>query len=324
MRTAAIDIGTNTVRLLVADYEGGKRFAPVLRKEIITRLGESFSATGIISDEAMERTLEALDGFKKAITELGADKTIAIATSVTREAGNGRDFVAKAREEAGVAIHPVSGEQEAELASLGALLPVDSAFDQAFIFDIGGGSTEFIFTQETEVLFIESVGLGVVHLTETHLLHDPPRKRELEAIEEAVRLKVESVRQHLHDAVLYPFKSAARVMLIGIAGTPTTLAAIDLALAAYDRDLVTNHILESERIASIFQALTGKDAAKRLLTPGLQKGREDLIIPGIIIVRAIMEAFGFSAVRVIDSGILEGLILSYSSPGASIPCFSRR
>lgn len=324
MRTAAIDIGTNTVRLLVADYEGGKGFKPVLRQEVITRLGEHFSVKGTISNEAMERTLAALNDFRKEITELGVEKTIAIATSVTRDAKNGKDFVARVREETGMEIHPVSGEQEAELASLGALLPIDSAFDHALIFDIGGGSTEFIFTRETEVLFIESVDLGVVHLTEMHLLHDPPREEELAGLEKTIRLNVESVRQHFHDASLYPFKPDARVILIGIAGTPTTLAAIDLALADYDRELVMNHTLGSERIAEIFQELSEKDAAKRLLIPGLQKGREDLIIPGTLIVEATMDAFGFSVVRVIDSGILEGLILSYSSPGASIPCFSRR
>jgi len=203
-------------------------------------------------------------------------------------------------------------------------LPVDSAFDQAFIFDIGGGSTEFILTDGTTLLMTESIDLGVVYLAETYLHHDPPQEKEVAALEKTIRLTIEEVRKDFQRASLYPFKPDARVMLIGIAGTPTTLAAIDLAMAVYDRSIVMNHILQRERIASIFRELTGKDAAKRLLIPGLQKGREDLIIPGTLIVRAIMDAFGFSVVRVIDSGILEGLILSYSSPGASIPCFSRR
>jgi exopolyphosphatase/guanosine-5'-triphosphate,3'-diphosphate pyrophosphatase len=323
MRIAAIDVGTNTIRLLVADRVGGKRFTTVVREELITRLGGGF-VDGALSETAMERTIQGLTGFRSTLAELQPEKVVAIATSVVRQARNRERFIQKARGETGIEIHPVSGEKEAELASQGALLPVDSGFDEALIFDIGGGSTEFIFTQKTEVLFVESVNLGVVHLTEAHLLHDPPRKEELEAIERTVHLKIEGVRQHFRDAALFPFKPDVQVMLIGIAGTPTTLAAIDLALTAYDRGLVMNHTLGRDRLASIFQDLTGKDAAGRLLTPGLQKGREDLIIPGTLIVRAIMDAFGFSVVRVIDSGILEGLVLSYSSPGVSIPCFSRR
>jgi exopolyphosphatase/guanosine-5'-triphosphate,3'-diphosphate pyrophosphatase len=324
MRVAAIDVGTNTARLLIADYAGGKNFTPVFRKEIITRLGEGFSSRGVLSPEAMDRTLEALRNFKKSITERKTNKIIVVATSVVRDAHNGKDFIDKVQEQTEIKIILISGETEAKLACRGAVLPVDCEYDQAFIFDIGGGSTELILTQKTEVLRAESIDLGVVHLTEKYLHHDPPQAEELAKIEKIITTKIQNVKKQFQIASLYPFSCDHRIILIGIAGTPTTLAALDLQLAQYDRGKVTNHLVEIKRIREIFQELIVKTAAERLSLPGLQKGREDLIIPGILITIGVMEVFEFSALRVIDSGILEGLVLSYSSPGASISCFSKR
>jgi exopolyphosphatase/guanosine-5'-triphosphate,3'-diphosphate pyrophosphatase len=324
MRIAAIDVGTNTVRLLIADYAGGEKFTPVFRKEVITRLGEGFSSRGVLSSEAMGRTLEALKDFKKSIAERKTNKIIAVATSVVRDAHNGKDFIDNVREQIEIEIILISGETEANLACQGAVLPVDCEYDQAFIFDIGGGSTEFILTQRTEVLKVESIDLGVVHLPEKYLHHDPPQEEELAAIEKIVATKIQNVKKQFQIASLYPFSCGHRIILIGIAGTPTTLAALDLQLAQYDREKVTNHLVEIKRVREIFRELIVKTAAERLSLPGLQKGREDLIIPGILITMGVMEVFEFSVLRVIDSGILEGLVLSYSSSGASIPCFSRR
>jgi exopolyphosphatase / guanosine-5'-triphosphate,3'-diphosphate pyrophosphatase len=324
MRVAAIDVGTNTARLLIADYVGGDKFIPLLRKELITRLGEGFSSRGALSAEAMGRTLSALNDFKKSITERKTNKILAVATSVVRDAHNRESFIDTIREQTGIEIITISGETEAHLACRGALLPVDDEYDQAFIFDIGGGSTEFILTRITEVLKAESIDLGVVHLTEKHLHHDPPQEEELAILEKIIATKIHKVKKQFQLASLYPFKCDHRIILIGIAGTPTTLAALDLELAQYDREKVTNHLVEIKRIREIFQELIIMNGAERLSLPGLQKGREDLIIPGILITMGVMEGFEFSALRVIDSGILEGLVLSYSSPGASIPCFSRR
>ena len=324
MRVAAIDVGTNTARLLIADCAGEEKFTPVFRKEVITRLGEGFSFRGVLSFEAMDRTLRVLRDFKKLITERKTNKIIAVATSVVRDAHNGKDFIDKVRKQTEIEIIPISGKTEAELACRGALLPVDGEHDQALIFDIGGGSTEFILTERAEALRVESIDLGVVHLTERHLHHDPPQEEELATIEKIVTTKIQNVKKQFQIASLYPFSCDHRIILIGIAGTPTTLAALDLQLAQYDRGKVTNHLIEIKRIREIFQELITKTSVERLSLPGLQKGREDLIIPGILITMGVMEIFEFSVLRVIDSGILEGLILSYSSSGASIPCFSRR
>jgi exopolyphosphatase/guanosine-5'-triphosphate,3'-diphosphate pyrophosphatase len=325
MRIAAIDVGTNTIRLLVADCSGKKEeFKPIFRKQLITRLGAEFASRRAISESAMERTVRGLIDFKRNITRLGADKVIAVATGVVRKAKNSLNFIQRVKEETGIEIHPISGEIEAKLSARGALLPVNSEFDQALIFDIGGGSTEFIFTQGTDLLMVESIELGVVHLSEEQLYNDPPQKKELTKIEKIVDFKIREVRKRFQRASFFPFKPESRVILIGIAGTATTLAAIDLRLYEYDREKIINHTLQSKRIAEILRELIRMTAAKRLSVPGLEKGREDLIIPGLIIVLKIMKAFGFSVLRVIDSGILEGLVLSYSSSGKSIPCFSKR
>ena len=324
MRVAAIDVGTNTTRLLIADYAGGEKFTSVFRKEVITRLGEGFSSRGVLSPEAMHRTFAALKDFKKLIAEHETNKIIAVATSVVRDAHNGKDFIDQVRDQTEIEIILISGETEANVACRGALLPVDCEYDHAFIFDIGGGSTEFILTKKTEVVRVESINLGVVHLTERYLHHDPPQEEELATIEKIITTKIHDVKKKFQIASLHPFSFAHRSILIGIAGTPTTLAAVDLQLAQYDREKVTNHLVEVKRVKEIFRELIVKTAAERLSLPGLQKGREDLIIPGILIILGVMEVSGFSVLRVIDSGILEGLVLSYSSSGASIPCFSRR
>ena len=325
MRIAAIDVGTNTIRLLVADCaEKKEEFKTIFRKQLITRLGSEFTSRKAISESAMERTIRGLIDFKRNITSLRVDKVIAVATGVVRKAKNRLDFIQKVKEEAGIEIHPISGEIEAKLSARGALLPVNSEFDRALIFDIGGGSTEFILTQGTELLMVESIDLGVVHLCEEQLYNDPPKKKELTEIEKIVDFKIREVRKRFQRASFFPFKPESRVILIGIAGTATTLAAIDLKLVEYDREKVINHTLEIKRITEIFRELIRIPAAQRLSVPGVEKGREDLIIPGLIIILKIMEFFDFSVLRIIDSGILEGLVLSYSSSGKSMPCFSKR
>lgn len=325
MRIASIDIGTNTIRLLIADLGGSDCLAPIARKDLITRLGEGFSTSGRISDAAAQRTIAGLKKFQALIEYHKTERVRAVATSVVRAAANGAVFAQKVREETGLEICPISGEAEARLAACGALLPVNVAYDQALIFDIGGGSTEFIVTEGTAPREVLSIDLGVVHLTERYLHHDPPLATERAVIEEEISLAVHDVRARLGMAALYPFAPHARVELVGIAGTPTTLAAIDLGLKEYDRDKVNNHFMSRARIRELYRELAALSSEQRLLIPGLQAGREDLILPGSMIITAVMETFGFKTLRVIDSGILEGLILAYSSsPGASMPCFSRR
>lgn len=325
MRIGSIDIGTNTIRLLIADHGRGGSLAPIVRKDIITRLGEGFSASGRISDAAAERTIVGLKEFQALIAHHKPDQVHAVATSVVRAAENGTLFRQRVRKETGLEIHLISGETEARLAARGALIAMNTVYDQALIFDIGGGSTEFIVTSGTTPLEVISIDLGVVHLAERHLHHDPPLARECAAMEEEIARTVYDVRARLVAAARYPFTPQARVELVGIAGTPTTLAAIDLGLRRYDRDQVNNHLMSKGRIAELYRELAGLYAQQRLLLPGLQEGREDLVLPGSLITITVMETFGFKTLRVIDSGILEGLILVYSSsPDASIPCFSSR
>lgn len=309
IRRAAIDIGTNTTRLLVADYDGANTFTPVFRREMITRLGGGFTEAGGIADDAMERTVAVLQEFKNTMDDLKVESLVAVATSVVREACNGKKFINRVKDSAGIDITVITGEIEAKLATRGALLPIQSPFDHVLIFDIGGGSTEFIFTNGTNPLFIESTDLGVIHLTETILHDDPPTVDQIAAVRQAVRNRLTQLRSRFEGQELFPFSPDDRVILIGIAGTPTTIAAIDLEMKEYDRDRITNHKLTSPHIEKIFQRLIQLPNAQRLNIPGLQKGREDLIIPGIIITQEVMDVFNLAPLRIIDSGILEGILL---------------
>jgi exopolyphosphatase/guanosine-5'-triphosphate,3'-diphosphate pyrophosphatase len=268
----------------------------------------------------MERAIAVLHEFRSLTVEFEVDSLSAVATSVVREACNGPAFVQKARKKTLIELTVISGEAEARLASRGALLPIHSPFDHALIFDIGGGSTEFILTDSASPLLAESIRLGVVHLTEERLRHDPPAIEELAALRRAVNARIQGVRDLFQAKGFFPFRTDSPPILIGIAGTPTTIAAIDLQMPEYDRDRITNHTLTRERIAEIFLQLVRRTAAQRLLIPGVQQGREDLIIPGIMITMGIIDAFSLAPLRVIDSGILEGIILSedlgYSVLGA--------
>jgi len=240
--------------------------------------------------------------------EAGVTEIQAIATSVVREANNGPAFAIRVRESIGIDLKVVSGETEAALATRGALLPVSVPFDNTLIVDIGGGSTEFIFTDKTSPLFIQSTDLGVVRLTENLLHHDPPSSDEIDGVRRFINDRTTAVKKQLYtQGFTVPFTS--NVLLIGIAGTPTTMAAMDLQLEEYDRERVTNHTLSQSRIRSLFQRLCDKSSTQRLTLPGMQQGREDLIIPGMLITLQVMETFELDPLRVIDSGILEGLIL---------------
>ncbi len=310
MRKAAIDIGTNTTRLLIADYFGGDQFTPVFRREVITRLGGGFTRKRGIANEARERTVAALSEFNDIITDLGTESVVAVATSVVREASNKQTFVERAEKTAGIYVRVISGETEAALATRGALLPVTLPFDHALILDIGGGSTEFILTNGISPHLIESTDLGVVRLTEESLHHDPPDASELAALEQTITNRIRKVRKLFQAKGGLPFRPGSRIILVGIAGTPTTIAAIDLQMQEYDQKRITNHTLTRKGVEKIFQRLVHKTTTERLLIPGLQKGREDLIIPGLMITLGVMDIFELMHLRVIDSGILEGIILA--------------
>lgn len=296
---AAIDLGTNTVRLLIGtvDEQG---VHPVLLKREITRLGGGFRKNSGISKEACERTIAALRLFADEIGKREVTRVRAVATSAVRDAGNGREFVAEVWERAGIRLEVIDGEEEGLLTLRSVISGLDEKSGDFMIFDIGGGSTEYTIATDSSPLFTDSLPLGVVRLTEG--------KGSVEAMSDKIERELAQLKAKIERVGLTRYLRMAT--LIGTAGTATTLAAIDLKLKTYDYRQVNNHILSKDAIQAIFDLLLPLSPEERLHVPGLEKGREDLIIAGILLTLKTMDLFDFKQMKVSDFGLLEGVLLS--------------
>ncbi len=307
MRTASIDIGTNTVRLLICEVLSDGTLKNLYIDRVITRLGEGFSQNSRqITPLAITRTISTLNNFSETINEYQVRRTRAIATSVVRESKNGLEFVERAKKEAGIEVEVVSGDEEAELTVLGVLNSIEVDTDEYVIFDIGGGSTEYVHIQKGKITNKTSIDLGVVHLTEQFFINEIESKTEIMQLTENIGniLKKELIEFEINDS---------HYTVIGTAGTPTTLAAIDLGLKEYKPDLVNNHILSRNSVSSILEKLLQIPIAERSDILGLEKGREDIIVTGSIILLQTLDRFSSQNLIVSDGGVLEGIAHSISA-----------
>jgi exopolyphosphatase/guanosine-5'-triphosphate,3'-diphosphate pyrophosphatase len=287
---AAVDIGTNSTRLLVGDD----------RRTTITRLGRGVGRAGRLDAEAMERTLAVLREYGEAIRAAGATKVRAVATSAVRDAANGDDFLDRAAEALGVRPELLSGEEEGRLSFLGATAALDPADGPYLVFDIGGGSTEFVVgTAEPDGVL--SVDMGAVRLTEQWLHGDPPTAEELSMAVSVARTHVEEVARVL------PAAKQART-LVGLAGTVTTVAAVELG--GYSREAV--HLMRLTRAATedVFRTLALEALEDRKANPGLEPERADVIVGGCCILVAVLRHFDADSVLVSESDILDGIAAS--------------
>jgi exopolyphosphatase / guanosine-5'-triphosphate,3'-diphosphate pyrophosphatase len=290
---ASVDIGTNTVRCLLAGFgEGRLKRIRVLRE--ITRLGEGLRSSGRISPGAEERTLAALRGFGKAIRSSGSPGVRAVATSASRDAAD-PGFLGRMGEALGFPVEVIDGGEEAGLTALGMRAGVGEIVGIAL--DIGGGSTEVVRIQGGRVAWWRSLQEGVVHLTEAFLHGDPPGPGESEAL-----------AAHLA-RLLSALPDDGGRDLVATAGTPTTLAALDLSLDEYDPALVNGHQLTAARLRELTARLLTLPAAGRLALPGMERGREDLIPAGALFLGAVMDRWVFPRVTASDWGLLEGIAL---------------
>ncbi|MBI5047843.1 MAG: Ppx/GppA family phosphatase [Deltaproteobacteria bacterium] len=317
MRWASIDIGTNTLRLLIADIKN-KRLKPIFLKRIITRLGGDYKEEIGISQTAQEGTIKALEFFAKKIKEYDVQEVKAVATSVVRKARNQKEFLSKVLEQTGIKIDVISGDEEARLCLLGVLSVIKArtglkSAPKCLVVDIGGGSTEFIATNGGKLLGAWSMEMGVVHLTENYLKTDPPTKRELNAMEDEIERIIYDLRFTIYDLGFLTPNSKLQTLnswlFAGTAGTITTLAAIDQGLEKYDPEKINNYILSCGAIKKIYRHLASLPLKQREEILSLEKGREDIIIPGAAIVLKTMEGFGFDKMTVSDAGLLEGILL---------------
>ena len=308
-RVAAIDCGTNSIRLLVADLpdpSAGPRapLVDVVRRMEIVRLGQGVDRTGRLAPEAIERTRQALAGYAAEIAELGAERVRMVATSATRDASNADDFRAMVLDTLGVEPEVVSGDEEARLSFTGAVrgLPAD-ARPPYLVVDIGGGSTEFIVGSTGPDAAI-SVNVGCVRMTERHLHDDPPTPEQVAAAEADIR---EAVDRAL---AAVPGRNAAT--LVGLAGSVTTLTAIALGLPRYDSGRIHHARVSYEDVAKVTADLLAMPVAKRLEIPVMHPGRADVIGGGALVLRLIMERAGMTSMITSEHDILDGIAYSLS------------
>jgi exopolyphosphatase / guanosine-5'-triphosphate,3'-diphosphate pyrophosphatase len=298
---ASIDIGTNSTRVLVARPVDGK--LDILdRRNTITRLGQNVGATGRLADEAVERTLACLRDYRAILDELGVDRLRVAATSASRDAANRDEFFDAVEEVVGVRPELLSGDDEGRLSFIGATGDLDPALGPFLIVDIGGGSTEFILGTD-HVEGVLSVDVGCVRLTEKFLDHDPPLPEELTAC-------ISFADAYLDDVIREVPGSAEARTLVGLAGTITTVAAVEIGLATYDREAIHHFVLTREAAEDVFRTLATESRADRIHNPGLEEARADVIVGGCCVLVALFRRFGFDEMIVSEADILDGLALS--------------
>jgi exopolyphosphatase/guanosine-5'-triphosphate,3'-diphosphate pyrophosphatase len=296
-RVAAIDIGTNSTRLLVADVNGDE-LVTVDRRTQITRLGQDVNRTRSLHADAIERTLAVLRTYRGVIDDLGVERVRATATSASRDATNREQFFDPAEAVIGVRPGLLSGEEEARLEFLGATsgLSEPAPF---LVVDVGGGSTEFIAgSREPDALC--SIDVGCVRLTEQYLHGDPPTAEELSQA-------VSVVRDHLSDVDRLVPGAASAKTLVGTAGTAWTLGAIELGVDASESDKIDHFRLTRAAAEDVFRTLATEPIAQRRHNPGLEEGRVDVIVGGAIVVVSVMRHWAFDELLVSEADILDGL-----------------
>lgn len=315
MKLASIDVGTNSVRLLITEYKNNK-FMTVKRCMQITRIGENLEKTGKISVNSTRKTLEVLSRFNHLIKEESVERIRAVGTRALRQASNSDWFLSDIYKKLGINIEIISGEEEAKLSLYGVIrelginlirstISEDSknSIDKnknILVIDIGGGSTEFILsTLKGQIISIESLNIGCVNLTEKFIGPDKPELDKLHNMEIFIRNKIKDVIEKI--------KENKFLFIIGLAGTVTTIAAIDLKLVKYDRDKIHYHVLSLKKINQIYANLCDLDLEERKDVVGLEPERADIIIGGISILLEIMESSG-GKIIVSENDILDGII----------------
>ena len=298
VKVAIVDLGTNTCRLFLAEVGEGT-VTTVDRVTTVVRLGQDVDRTRRLAPEAVLRTRDCLAAYAKRIEEYGPERRLLVATSVLRDAGDGRAFLDDVRRDFDLPSRVLAGRQEAELSFRGGTAGLDPASGPVVLVDIGGGSTEFAAGLPGEApTVVRSLDIGVVRLTERFVRHDPPEAAELEELAGFVR-----------EAIAAGVPAAARSSvhrMIGVAGTYTTLVAHKLHLREYRSDLVHGHELSLADIDAAITLFAALSNDERGLLTGIQKGREDVILAGTLIAREACAAFGLDAVRVSEADILEG------------------
>jgi exopolyphosphatase/guanosine-5'-triphosphate,3'-diphosphate pyrophosphatase len=298
-RVAAVDQGTNSTRLLVAEPDEAGGFDDLARDMVITRLGQGVDETGRLAPEALQRTLVVLARYVRRARALHVERIRVAATAAVRDAANAADFERPVRELAGSPLEIVSGEEEARLSFLGATRGMDAP-PPFLVLDIGGGSTEFVLGSERPSAAI-STQMGSVRLTERFVRSDPPEASELDRMRAAVG--------ELLDDVERAIPARDERTFVAVAGTSTTVQAVALGLDFYDPERIHRTRISRAAAARVAVRLAAMTTAERAALPVMAPGRADVIVAGSVILVEVMERFGFDEAVVSETDILDGLVL---------------
>jgi exopolyphosphatase/guanosine-5'-triphosphate,3'-diphosphate pyrophosphatase len=302
VRIGAVDIGTNSVRLLVADVDPLHRLRTAHRMGEISRLGEGLDRSGLIDEPAVNRTLDCLERFVQEAEYSGASHIRVAGTSALRSASNGPQVAERFSERIGYPVEILSGEEEARLVFLAVSSGFTGRAGRTVVVDIGGGSTEIIVGDGDEGRQLISLPLGCVHLTERLIAHDPPLPAELEALRDFVR--------SIYDERLGAFGAGPIDRAVGVGGTVTAFGALDIGLTKYDPARIENHFLPADRILSIEKELCSTPLERRKELPGVSRGRADIIPAGSVILAEFVSRFPVGGLHVSTRGLRYGLVLS--------------
>lgn len=292
---AGIDIGSNSIRLIIAEVENNKIRNIIYQEKATTRLAANIDKTGILAEEPFNKSINVLAGFRKALDKYNVEKIKTVATSAVREAANGKEFI-NAAKNSGIEISIISGKEEGMLEYLG----VCSGFDagrQPLILDVGGGSSEIIYMQDNNELHTESHKIGVVKMADMFDF----QKSSTEILEKCSAYIKDFFKNITIPSNIQNF--------IATAGTATTLAAIDMEMTEYDYNKVNGYKITKEKVIKILNEVYSTPYNKRLEIRGMDKGREDLIIPGILIILEILNKTNLNIITVSDFGLREGAVV---------------
>ncbi len=302
VRIGAVDIGTNSVRLLVADVDEKERLKTAHRMGEISRLGEGLDRTGVIDEAAATRTLDCLERFVHEAEYSGASQIRVAGTNAFRVARNGRDVADSYAQRIGYPVDILTGEEEARLVFLAVMSGLSGAQGRSVVVDIGGGSTEIICGEGEKGTQLISLELGCVRLTERLVRGDPPADSELEQVRSHVR--------EIFAEKLAAFDGSRLERAVGVGGTVTAFGALDLGLTKYDPSRIENHLLSREKIASIEKHLCSIPLNQRRDLAGVSRGRADIIPAGAVILSEFVNRFPVPGVYVSTRGLRYGLVLS--------------
>jgi exopolyphosphatase/guanosine-5'-triphosphate,3'-diphosphate pyrophosphatase len=305
LRLAGIDIGTLTCRLLIADIPTNERLTELRSDRRILRLGEGVDQTGKLSGAAMDRVIQCLREWRELIEGFHVHATVAVATSAVRDAANRDEFLDRVKHEAGFEVELISGEEEARRTVLGIRSGLPHGVTDVLALDIGGGSTEFILDRPGQKPVVRSIDIGVVRLCERLLHHDPPTDDEVHQAREWVARETKTAV-----ADMGHYQTAT---FVGTAGTITSLAAMAQKLPTYEPARIHNYQLQLSTIQELEPTLLSRKKVDRAGLPGLEKGREEVIAAGAIIIQTVMETLGMSTVLVSDLGLREGVLLDLAN-----------